>query len=48
MFKIIATHPAYSPDGEEIDTADSKKEARFLIGEYQMAYGIGWTFKVTR
>ncbi len=28
---------------EELDTADTLKEAKFLVGEYKMAYGAGWT-----
>lgn len=29
---------------EEIDTAEDTKEARYLIGEYQLAFGPGWSF----
>ena len=29
---------------EEIDTAKDKKELNYLLGEYQMAYGPGWSF----
>jgi hypothetical protein len=28
---------------EKIDQASNKKEANYLVGEYQMAYGKGWT-----
>jgi hypothetical protein len=27
---------------EEVDTAEGEKTARYLIGEYRMAFGIGW------
>jgi hypothetical protein len=29
---------------EEIDTAEDMKEARYLIGEYHLAFGPGWSF----
>ena len=28
---------------EEIDRADSLREANYLLGEYQIAYGNDWT-----
>ena len=33
---------------EEIDTAKDKEEARYLIGEYQVAFGAGWVFKTKK
>ena len=29
-------------EAEELDTADTKKEALYLQGEYIMAFGSGW------
>ena len=31
---------------EEIDTAEDLDEAHYLVGEYRMAYGSGWTFQI--
>ena len=28
---------------EKLDTAESSEEARTLVGEYRMAFGVGWT-----
>lgn len=33
---------------EEIDTANDKQECDYLLGEYRMAFGPGWTFKIKR
>lgn len=27
---------------EEIDSADSEQEAKYLLNEYRMAFGAGW------
>ena len=32
----------YNGNVEEIDTADSRKEAKYMVAEYQMAYGADW------
>ena len=37
---------SYRGRAEEVDTADSEKEANRLLGEYRMAFGAGWTLWV--
>jgi len=32
----------YNHRVEEIDTAESRKEARFLLSEYRLAFGMNW------
>lgn len=39
-YRIIGKYQASS---EEIDTAKDLKEAEYLVGEYQMAYGKEWS-----
>jgi hypothetical protein len=39
MFKILGK---YRGQTEEIDTADTLREAEYLVAEYQMAYGVSW------
>jgi|7_EtaG_2_1085326.scaffolds.fasta_scaffold97400_2 hypothetical protein len=39
MFKIMAKFSGC--EAEEIDTADTKEEAEYLLGEYKMAFGLG-------
>jgi hypothetical protein len=39
MFVIMG---CYNGRTEEIDTADTEREAHFLLCEYRMAYGPGW------
>ena len=33
---------------EDVDEAETLKEARYLLGEYSMAYGAGWILKIVR
>ena len=33
---------------EEIDTADSLREAKYLLGEYQIAYGNDWNLSIKK
>ncbi len=45
MYKIMGK----SKQGkEELDTAETRKEAQRLVGEYIMAFGAGWTIWFTR
>jgi len=39
VFQILGR---YNNQTEEIDTADTKQEAEYLLGEYQLAFGAGW------
>ena len=41
MYEIRGKYPG--EPWETIDTADSVEEARFLVHEYQMAYGPEWS-----
>lgn len=43
MFKIIGK---YRGRTEVIDEAETKKEARYLLAEYRMAFGEGWVLWV--
>ena len=38
----------YQGEKEEIDTADDVTTAKYLVGEYRMAYGAGWSIWYTR
>jgi hypothetical protein len=40
MYKIMGK---YGEETEEIDTAKNKKEAEYLLCEYKLAFGRGWT-----
>jgi hypothetical protein len=33
---------------EEIDSAETLKDARYLAGEYRLAFGVGWTIWIKR
>lgn len=33
---------------EEIDTADDLESAKYLVGEYRIAFGAGWTIWYTK
>lgn len=39
MFKIMGR---YNKVTEEIDEADTREDAEFLLNEYSMAFGDGW------
>ena len=43
MTKKIKIWGRYCGVVEEIDTADSWQEARYLVNEYRMAYGAEWS-----
>lgn len=42
-FVIMGT---YNGRTEEIDTAETAREARRLVSEYAMAFGAGWSFEI--
>lgn len=46
MYKIWAKYR--DQDWEEVDEADNFEDAQYLIGEYRMAFGPGWTIKSVR
>ena len=46
MYKIMARYG--NGAWEEIDSTDDKDAADYLLGEYTMAYGAGWTLKVKK
>jgi hypothetical protein len=43
---IIIGHSKYGT--EEIDTADTMRDARYLRAEYALAFGSGWTITIRR
>lgn len=47
MWKIKGKY-ADSPYWEEIDSFDTEKEAREMLGEYSIAFGSDWLFKVVK
>lgn len=46
MWRIMGRYK--SGEWEEIDTAESKASARYLLGEYQLAFGQGWALKIVK
>jgi len=44
MFKIIGKYKNNKP--EEIDEAETLKEANYLVGEYRLAFGFEWSIWV--
>jgi hypothetical protein len=44
MYKIIGEYKDNEP--EEIDTADDYRDALYLKGEYQMAFGPEWVIYI--
>ena len=45
MYQIFCRNPNYGRAFEHCDYAESREEAKRLIGEYRMAYGAGWEFR---
>lgn len=45
MFVVLGRYK----DGEEeqVDQAETQREAEFLLGEYQVAYGRDWTLRIS-
>lgn len=39
MYEIVGV---YRGEAEVIDTAEDRKEASYLVGEYQLAFGSDW------
>ena len=46
MFEIWCRNRKYSKDWEHCDSAKDECELQYLLGEYRLAYGAGWEFKV--
>lgn len=44
MFKIIGI--MNGREAEELDTAETEKEANYLRNEYALAFGAGWTIYI--
>ena len=42
-WRILGT---YRGKTEEVDTADTREEAKYLQGEYALAYGSEWTVTI--
>jgi hypothetical protein len=45
MIRIMGT---YQGRTEEIDTADTAAEARYLVAQYQLAFGPAWVILTKR
>lgn len=45
MFEIVGT---YRGETEVVDSADTMREARYLLGEYRLAFGAGWYLRIRR
>jgi hypothetical protein len=45
MYQILGT---YRGESEVLDEADSREDAEYLLGEYQMAFGPEWTIKLVK
>jgi len=43
MFRIMGS---YNGKEEELDTAEDKKTANYLVQEYQIAFGKHWTIRI--
>ena len=41
MFKIMAIYKG--GEAKKIDSADDKESAEYLLHEYRLIYGTGWT-----
>jgi hypothetical protein len=41
MFRIMGSY--HGTGAEEIDTANDRATADYLLGEYRLAYGAGWS-----
>jgi hypothetical protein len=45
-YQILCRNQQYGRAYEHCDYAKDKCEKNYLVGEYRMAYGSGWEFKV--
>jgi len=46
QYQILCRNQAYSRAWEHCDYAVSRWDKSYLVGEYRLAYGSGWEFKV--
>ncbi len=44
-YLIIGT---YQGETEEVDSADTKEEAQYLLGEYRLAFGPDWYLRIKK
>ena len=44
-YQILCMNPAYDRAYEHCDYARDRQERDYLLGEYRLAYGAGYTFK---
>jgi len=47
-YQILSRNLNYGPEWEHCDYATSNEDAAYLLGEYGMAYGTGYHFKLIR
>ena len=45
MFKIMGT---YRGNTELVDEFETRKEAEICLGEYRLAFGLGWSLWITK
>jgi len=46
-YQILTRHPVYNGrEWEHCDYAKDRQEKSYLLGEYRLAYGVEWQFKV--
>ncbi len=46
MYQILCRHPQYNGrEWEHCDYAVDRKDKKYLLNEYRLAYGGGWLFK---
>ena len=46
MYKIMGRYG--NGRAEEVDSADTRKEAEYLLAEYRLAYGAGWRLWIVK
>jgi hypothetical protein len=45
-YQILCRNQSYGRAYEHCDYATDKADKNYLVGEYRLAYGAGWEFKV--
>lgn len=46
MFKIMGRYEG--GEEEEVDSAETKRDAEYLLSEYKLAFGAGWSLRIVR
>jgi hypothetical protein len=45
-YQLLCRNPSYGREWEHCDHAKDKTEKDYLLGEYRLAYGKDWEFKI--